>query len=156
MIKLAAQAAKAENPKILRVLGGISPIDPFFIKTLEIHGALENMNSIALHGFPLDWNPWQINEWPDKINEIKAVTDLPIWITEVGVSSFGAEEEQRDKTVAIVTHSDLIKATISYYAGIHLDMFQRLEIEPASVSIIEIGDETARILLLNHIGEINI
>lgn len=94
MVRLAAKAAKAEAPAITRVLGGISPIDPNFINTLKDNGALENIDAVALHGFPLDWNPWQINEWPDKINEIKAVTDLPIWITEVGISSFGAEEVQ--------------------------------------------------------------
>ena len=32
--------------------------------------------------------------WPEKIAEIKAVTDKPVWVTEVGVSSFGAEEVQ--------------------------------------------------------------
>ena len=47
-----------------------------------------------VHGFPLDWNLWQIHEWPAKIDEIRAVTDLPIWVTEVGVSTFGAEEVQ--------------------------------------------------------------
>jgi len=49
---------------------------------------------VAIHGFPLDWNHWQIHEWPDKIDSIRAVTDKPIWITEVGVSTFGAEEVQ--------------------------------------------------------------
>jgi beta-xylosidase len=38
---------------------------------------------------------WQIDEWPAKLEEIRAVTDLPIWVSEVGVSSFGAEEVQR-------------------------------------------------------------
>ena len=64
-------------------------------------------------------------------------------------------KQHTNQTIAIISHSDLIKATIAYYAGIHLDMFQRLEIDPASVSILNIGDETARILLLNHTGEIN-
>lgn len=61
-----------------------------------------------------------------------------------------------NETVAVVGHSDLIKATIAYYAGIHLDMFQRIEISPASVSIIEVYEETAKILLVNHTGDINI
>jgi beta-xylosidase len=43
---------------------------------------------------PLDWNLWQIHEWPAKIDEIRAVTDLPIWVSEVGISTFGAEEVQ--------------------------------------------------------------
>jgi beta-xylosidase len=49
---------------------------------------------VAVHGFPLDWNHWPIHEWPDRLAEIRAETDLPIWITEVGVSTFGAEEVQ--------------------------------------------------------------
>ena len=57
-----------------------------------------------------------------------------------------------NETVAVVSHSDLIKATVAYFAGIHLDMFQRLEISPASVSVIEIFDETAQILVVNDTG----
>jgi beta-xylosidase len=49
---------------------------------------------VAVHGFPLDWNHWQIDEWPAKIEEVEAVTRLPVWVTEVGVSSFGADEVQ--------------------------------------------------------------
>lgn len=94
MVKLAAKAAKAENPGILRVLGGMSPIDPSFILNLRNAGVLNDLNAVAVHGFPLDWNLWNINEWPDKISEIEAVTDLPVWVTEVGASSFGAEEVQ--------------------------------------------------------------
>lgn len=94
MVRIAAQAVKAEKPDVLRVMGGISPIDPYFIKKLEEHGALEDIDAVAIHGFPLDWNLWQIHEWPGKVAEIKAVTNLPIWVTEVGVSTFGAEEVQ--------------------------------------------------------------
>ena len=90
----AAQAIQAENPLLPRVLGGISPIDPAFIQRMEDFGVLDNVEIIAVHGFPLDWNLWQIGEWPAKLDEIRAVTDLPIWVTEVGVSSFGAEEVQ--------------------------------------------------------------
>jgi len=50
---------------------------------------------VAVHGFPLDWNHWTIHEWPDKLREIQAVTDLPVWISEIGVSTFGAEEVQQ-------------------------------------------------------------
>jgi beta-xylosidase len=94
MVKLAAREAKTENPGILRVLGGMSPIDPLFLQRLKNAGVLENLDAVAVHGFPLDWNLWCINEWPDKIAEIEAVTDLPVWVTEVGVSTFGAEEIQ--------------------------------------------------------------
>ena len=94
MVKLACAAVQAENAGLTRVLGGISPIDPAFIALLGQAGVLDRVHAVAVHGFPLDWNHWQIHEWPDKIAEIQAVTPLPVWVTEVGVSTFGAEEVQ--------------------------------------------------------------
>jgi beta-xylosidase len=94
MTALAGQAIKAEAPDLPRVLGGISPIDPDFIRVLGSHGALDHLDAVAVHGFPLDWNHWPIHEWPDKLASIRAVTDLPVWVSEVGVSTFGAEEVQ--------------------------------------------------------------
>lgn len=94
MIKLAAEAVAAENGNLPRVLGGISPIDPMFIQNMKGQGVLDYLNVVAVHGFPLDWNHWTIHEWPEKLHEIEAVTDLPVWVSEVGVSSFGAEEVQ--------------------------------------------------------------
>ncbi|KNY24343.1 beta-xylosidase [Methylobacterium sp. ARG-1] len=94
MAKAAGQAIHAVNPSLPRVLGGISPIDPFFIRRMESQGVLDAVDAVAVHGFPLDWNLWQIHEWPQKIAEIRAVTQLPIWVSEVGVSTFGAEEVQ--------------------------------------------------------------
>lgn len=94
MVQLAAAAVKRENPELRRVLGGISPIDVHFINNMKERGVLDLMDVIAVHGFPLDWNHWQIHEWPQKLEEIKSVTDLPLWVSEVGVSTFGAEEVQ--------------------------------------------------------------
>lgn len=94
MVKTAGAAVRAEQPAMPRVLGGISPIDANFIEKLESHGVLNHVDVVAVHGFPLDWNHWTIHEWPEKLNEIKAVTRLPIWVSEVGVSTFGAEEVQ--------------------------------------------------------------
>ena len=94
MVKNAAKAVASETPCVLRVLGGISPIDANFICNMKSQGVLEHLDVIAVHGFPLDWNHWSIHEWPDKIREIRAATDLPVWVTEVGVSTFGAEEVQ--------------------------------------------------------------
>jgi beta-xylosidase len=94
MIKLAGQAVRAENGVLPRVLGGISPIDATFMGLMGSHGVLDTVDVVAVHGFPLDWNHWQIDEWPARIAEIQAVTHLPVWISEVGVSTFGAEEVQ--------------------------------------------------------------
>jgi beta-xylosidase len=95
MVRAATSAIAAERPQLTRVMGGISPIDPDFIRTLDSQGALDGVGAVGVHGFPLDWNHWQISEWPDKLREIRAVTDRPLWVSEVGVSTFGAEEVQQ-------------------------------------------------------------
>lgn len=40
--------------------------------------------------------------------------------------------------VVIVSHADVIKAVIAHYAGMHLDMYQRIDIAPASISVIDV------------------
>lgn len=91
----AGAAIREMNPAVTRVLGGMSPIDPDWVNRMRAHGALDAVDVVAVHGFPLDWNLWPIHAWPDKIAEIEAVCpDKPIWATEVGVGSFGAEEVQ--------------------------------------------------------------
>lgn len=91
----AGKAIREVNPEIVRVLGGMSPIDPHWVRRMEAHGALETVDALAVHGFPLDWNLWPLNDWPSKIAEIEAVApEMPVWVTEVGVGSFGAEEVQ--------------------------------------------------------------
>jgi beta-xylosidase len=94
MVRLAAQAVRARAPTLDLVLGGISPIDPQFVRMLASYGLLDELDAVAVHGFPLDWNHWSIDEWPAKIAAIEAETSLPVWVTEVGASSFGADEVQ--------------------------------------------------------------
>jgi beta-xylosidase len=94
MVKLAGAAIRDVNPNLPRALGGMSPIDPSFVNRLAGYGVMEAVDVIAVHGFPLDWNLWSIHDWPAKLDEIAAVTDKPIWVSEVGVSTFGAEEVQ--------------------------------------------------------------
>lgn len=94
MTREAAQTVRRLRPGLLRVLGGISPIDANFMRLMAGHGVLREMDAVAVHGFPLDWNHWMIDEWPAKVAEIEQATGLPVWVTEVGVSTFGAEEVQ--------------------------------------------------------------
>lgn len=96
MAKLAGEAIGDVNPAVTRVLGGMSPIDPAFVDNLTGKGVLDAVDAIAVHGFPLDWNLWQIHDWPAKVDEIRAVVPdgMPVWVSEVGISTFGAEEVQ--------------------------------------------------------------
>jgi beta-xylosidase len=94
MARGAGAAIRSECPGLTRVLGGISPIDPGFIANMAARGVLDHVDAVGVHGFPLDWNHWMIDEWPVRLAELRAATSRPLWISEVGVSTFGAEEIQ--------------------------------------------------------------
>jgi beta-xylosidase len=103
----AGNAIHAINPEVTRVLGGMSPIDTHWLRRMEGYGALDAVDAVAVHGFPLDWNLWPLSAWPDKVAEIESVTNKPVWVTEVGVSSFGADEVQQfglERTIALLKH----------------------------------------------------
>jgi probable phosphomutase (TIGR03848 family) len=54
------------------------------------------------------------------------------------------------QTVAVVSHSDPIKMAVAHYAGLALDLFQRLTISPASVTAIGFTQYGPRLVCLNH------
>ena len=51
--------------------------------------------------------------------------------------------------VVIVTHGDIIRTAFAHFLGVHLDLFQRIEIDPASLSLLELGDNFVKVRLLN-------
>jgi len=51
--------------------------------------------------------------------------------------------------IACVSHADPIKLAVAHYLGLPLDQFQRLTIEPASVSLLEVHNHSARLIRLN-------
>ncbi len=55
-----------------------------------------------------------------------------------------------DQTVAIVSHSDPIKMAVAHYAGLALDLFQRLTISPASVTAFAFAHFGPRLICQNH------
>src|ERR671910_108690 len=44
-----------------------------------------------------------------------------------------------EQTVAVCSHADVIKAITCHYLGMHLDLFQRVVVSPASVTAIAFG-----------------
>lgn len=60
-----------------------------------------------------------------------------------------------DKAVAVVSHADLIKLVLAHYLGVHMDLFQRIQVSPASVSILHLMKGGGmRILRMNDTGPI--
>jgi beta-xylosidase len=94
MVSRASIAIRQINPRVPIILGGVSSCDTDFLRLMKRRGVMEYVDVVGVHGFPLDWNHWQLEEWPDRIAEAAAVSGKPVWVTEVGASSFGAEQVQ--------------------------------------------------------------
>jgi probable phosphomutase (TIGR03848 family) len=137
------------------------------VQTAAPLAAQHNLETILNNDFlELDFGDWtnctfqELQDQPQfqRFNSFRSNTRIPggelmLEAQARAVAGLGKLCAQHpDQTVAVVSHADLLKAAVAYYAGIHLDMFQRLEISPASVSVLEIFEETARILSLNDTG----
>ncbi len=57
-------------------------------------------------------------------------------------------EHPRD-AICCVSHGDTIKLVIAHYLGLHIDLFQRIFIGPASVSVLNVSDYGPQVLSLN-------
>jgi probable phosphomutase (TIGR03848 family) len=51
--------------------------------------------------------------------------------------------------VCVVSHADVIKLVVAHYLGVHIDLFQRIAIGPASVSAIAVGEAGPMVLSVN-------
>jgi probable phosphomutase (TIGR03848 family) len=56
--------------------------------------------------------------------------------------------------LALFTHSDPIKMAVAYYLGMPLDLFQRLMIGTASVTVLRLGHGQPSLVKLNETGPI--
>jgi len=57
---------------------------------------------------------------------------------------------------AVVAHADVIKAAVAYYAGVPLDLFQRLVISPASLTVITFGRFGPQLVRMNDTGTLDL
>jgi probable phosphoglycerate mutase len=74
------------------------------------------------------------------------------------VRAVGACEEiasrHRRQTVALVTHADVIKSVVSHYLGQPLDLFGRVGVAPASVTVIDlVAGAPPRVVAVNTSGD---
>ena len=57
--------------------------------------------------------------------------------------------------VVVVSHADPIKAAIAHYTGVHLDLFQRIMVAPASVTAFAFSGAGVALLKCNDTGSLD-
>lgn len=111
-----------------------------------------------------------VGEWQDQ--RIKALSRTKLWKVVQGAPSrmrfpggeTFAEAQHRicqdleaivrqhevKDVVVCVSHSDPIRLAVAYYLGMPLDMFQRLSVAPASITMLHLGEASSQLLRLNY------
>jgi probable phosphomutase (TIGR03848 family) len=74
--------------------------------------------------------------------------------TRIVTEMLSLRERHPDEIVALVSHGDVIKAAVAYWLGVPLDLFQRIEISLASVTVVRLRDYGPWVLSVNGTGEI--
>jgi probable phosphoglycerate mutase len=61
--------------------------------------------------------------------------------------------QHQEEIIVVVSHADAIKLVLAHYLGVHMDLFQRIAVSPASVSIVYLAENGAmRVLRMNDDG----
>lgn len=131
---IAFAAGEAKRQKKPAVLGGMIPVDHHWLNLIKSHGALKDIDIVAIHGFPEMWWPDQPNwewhghwkGWEKKVGDIAAHCDgRPVWITETGLATWDLDEAREGR---FDLQADLLEAAASapvdrvyWYSLIDLD-----------------------------------
>ena len=63
-------------------------------------------------------------------------------------------QKHPNQMIVLVFHADLIKMTLAHYLGMHLDVFQRIVISPASISVLQLEHSRPFIVCMNDTAHI--
>lgn len=97
----------------------------------------------------------------------RSVQQVPSQVTFPGGESFLQVQERSVRAlgeiaddhprghVAVFSHGDPIRLLLSHLAGAHLDGFQRIVVDPASISVVALGVGIPRIFRVNDTGELD-
>ncbi len=150
------------------------PIEAIYSSPLE--RAIDTANAVAqCQKLPVevvyDLLETDAGEWTGrKLDELKdtdtwkAIQTRPVGVKLPGGESIdqvqtrivGAMEDLRKKhpdgLIAVVSHADPLKSVVAHYLNWDLNQFQRIAINPASVTVLQVSDSGASLVRLNDTG----
>ena len=132
MIAMAAHWSRHRGKRT--VLGGMIPVDPHWLDLMQRHGALRDIDVIAIHGFPgmwwddaPNWDWYQRwHGWRDKVETIRPhANGRPIWVTETGLATCdvhtGGEERFQQQVEALERAAVAPVDRVYWYSVVDLD-----------------------------------
>lgn len=139
-------------------------------QTAAAVAAPHGLDVLALDGvLEADYGEWTGQKIADlaKTDLWKVVQRAPSRATFPGGESLAAMQARMVATleeivarhpgeiVVIVSHADPIKAAIAHFGGVHLDLFQRVVVSPASVTVFEFSGHGVSMVKCNDTGSLD-
>ncbi len=90
----------------------------------------------------------RVQRWPSGVRFPEGETLREVQVRAVDEVERIAEEHPND-AICCVSHADVIKLVVAHYLGLHIDLFQRLVIGPASVSVLTLSDYGPMVVSVN-------
>jgi probable phosphomutase (TIGR03848 family) len=129
---------------------------------LEVHPCEEAIE--------LDFGDWQGARIPEldadprwrAFNALRSMTRaprgelMPEVQTRIVAAIGRIRDAHPDGVVALFSHGDVIRSAVAYFAGVPLDLFQRIEIRPASITSLRFTDWGVLVMGVNDTGELYI
>jgi broad specificity phosphatase PhoE len=168
---LLSPAGRAQAERLGRGLSGV-PLAAIYTSPLE--RALETARSIARHQVTrleqdhdlheIDFGDWTglsfvelagLEGWREFNRRRSSATipggEAPIQVQERIVGAITrATAAHPGRTILMVSHGDVIRSAVLYIAGSSLDLWDRFEISPASITAIGVSGEAFRLLYVNR------
>jgi broad specificity phosphatase PhoE len=90
-----------------------------------------------------------------RFNDARAITcppggELMLAVQHRAVAALlDARDRYPDRTIAMVSHGDVIRTALLYFLGMPIDFVQRLEVSPGGISVLELGQTWVRVVQVN-------
>jgi probable phosphomutase (TIGR03848 family) len=155
---------EAGRTQALTLGAALAEVEFDAIYASPIMRAMETARAIAAHHkarvqvrdaiADVDYGKW-VNRSLGPLTKTKLWQKVRIWpsavrfpggetIREVQMRALGEiekiAEEVPDGVVCCVSHADVIRLVIAHYMGVHIDLYQRMSISPASVSLLSLTE----------------
>jgi probable phosphomutase (TIGR03848 family) len=146
-----------------------SPIERT-IETAEIIAAPHNLDVVVLEELgEVQYGRWtnrtyksisrtklwdRVQRWPSsaRFPDGEALSEVQLRAT----ATLGELHARHPKgQVCCVSHADVIRLVVAHYLGVHIDLFQRLVIGPASISVVVLGDDGPKVVAVNVPPKLN-
>ena len=161
---------RQQAEQLADVLGAL-PIDAVYCGPLA--RARETADALACRlGLPLhvadEFDELEMGDWTNRtLSELDLIPEWHKWntqrsdITPPNGESMGQVQARvlakiaalgkRFRCIAVFTHADVIRAALTHFLGMHLNLLFRFQIDPGSVSVVQMHADCATVRTLNWV-----